>query len=249
MKIAVAGKGGAGKTTISGTISRALARAGQQVIALDADANPMLGVSLGVGPEETDRLAAVRQALDAGEVEHATSVEGLVDTFGTGAPDGVRLVVATRIENDKPSCPCCGVSPQQMLDELERKDGRVVVADLEAGVGTLLRMGPGQVDYVLVVANPSAKSIEVARRTIEIAADRGPITVIANRVRDEADLEAIASALDGHELFVIPEEPAIALADREGVAPIDVDEDAPGVKAVLELADRLAGGAVLSGAR
>jgi CO dehydrogenase maturation factor len=249
MKIAVAGKGGAGKTTVSGTIARAFARAGHEVIALDADANPMLGVSLGVGPEESDRLAAIRQALDAGEVEHETSVEGLVETFGTDAPDGVRLVVATRIDNDKPSCPCCGVSPQQLLQELERHEGRVVVADLEAGVGTLLRIGESQADRILVVANPTAKSIEVARRAIEIAAGRAPVTVIANRVRGDEDLEAIRSAVNGQEVVAIPEEPTIARADREGVAPIDVDADAPGIKALLELADRLAGGAVLSGAR
>jgi CO dehydrogenase maturation factor len=249
MKIAVAGKGGAGKTTVSGTIARAFARAGHEVIALDADANPMLGVSLGVGPEESDRLAAIRQALDAGEVDHETSVEGLVETFGTDAPDGVRLVVATRIDNDKPSCPCCGVSPQQLLQELERHEGRVVVADLEAGVGTLLRIGESQADRILVVANPTAKSIEVARRAIEIAAGRAPVTVIANRVRGDEDLEAIRSAVNGQEVVAIPEEPTIARADREGVAPIDVDADAPGIKALLELADRLAGGAVLSGAR
>ena len=50
MKLAVAGKGGAGKTTVSGTIARELARSGQTVLALDADVNPMLGISLGVGP-------------------------------------------------------------------------------------------------------------------------------------------------------------------------------------------------------
>ena len=60
MKLAVAGKGGAGKTTVSGTIARVLARSGQTVLALDADVNPMLGISLGVGPEETERLAGMR---------------------------------------------------------------------------------------------------------------------------------------------------------------------------------------------
>jgi CO dehydrogenase maturation factor len=102
VKIAVAGKGGVGKTTVAGTISRAFARAGHRVLALDADANPMLGVSLGVGPEETDRLVAVRQALDDGEIEHAGSVEDLVARFGTDAPDGVRLVVCTRIDTADP---------------------------------------------------------------------------------------------------------------------------------------------------
>ncbi len=102
MKIAVAGKGGVGKTTLAGTLARAFARDGRDVLALDADTNPMLGVSLGVGPERTDLLVAVRQALDDGEVEHQTTAEGLIEVFGTDAPDGVRLVVCTRIERPNP---------------------------------------------------------------------------------------------------------------------------------------------------
>src|SRR3954453_17345872 len=63
MKLAVSGKGGAGKTTISGTIARALARAGHDVIAIDADINPMLGISLGLGMDGTERLTGMRQDL------------------------------------------------------------------------------------------------------------------------------------------------------------------------------------------
>ncbi|MFN2388218.1 MAG: AAA family ATPase [Actinomycetota bacterium] len=102
MKLAVAGKGGSGKTTISGTLARSLARTGHTVIALDCDTNPMLGVSLGVGPEETDRLVTVRQGLDDGEVEHQPTIQGMVETFGTDAPDGVRLVVVSRIDSADP---------------------------------------------------------------------------------------------------------------------------------------------------
>lgn len=102
MRIAVAGKGGAGKTTVAGTVARALARAGHDVLALDADSNPMLGVSLGVGPEESDRLVAVRQALDAGTVDHEPTAEGIVRTFGSDAPDGVRLVVVSRVDSAEP---------------------------------------------------------------------------------------------------------------------------------------------------
>ena len=67
MKIAVAGKGGVGKTTVSGTVARALARSGHKVLGLDGDANPMLGVSLGVGAEQTDLLVDARRGLDEGE--------------------------------------------------------------------------------------------------------------------------------------------------------------------------------------
>ncbi len=102
MKIAVGGKGGAGKTTVAGTLARAFAQSGHSVLALDADTNPMLGISLGLGPEQTDILVGARQALDAEELEHQPTMEGIVETFGTDAPDGIRLVVCSRIEKADP---------------------------------------------------------------------------------------------------------------------------------------------------
>jgi CO dehydrogenase maturation factor len=102
MKIAVGGKGGSGKTTVAGTVARALARAGHEVVALDADSNPMLGLALGLGPGRTEELVAVRQALDEGEVEHEPELSRFVETFGAEAPDGVRLVVCSRIDQADP---------------------------------------------------------------------------------------------------------------------------------------------------
>jgi CO dehydrogenase maturation factor len=244
MKIVVAGKGGVGKTTVSGTISRAFARAGHDVLALDADTNPMLGVSLGVGPEQTDLLVAVRQGLETGETEHERSTEGFVARFGRDAPDGVRLVVASRIERANPGCMCCGVSPEGLLNELESQ-GKIIVGDLEAGIGTVMRLQEGQADIVLIVAQPTAKSLDIARRAVELASDRGArMIVVANRVRDDEDLAVIRAAVGDCEMVVVPDDPAIAQADREGRAAIDVDPDSPGVRALVELADRLAGIAV-----
>jgi CO dehydrogenase maturation factor len=240
VKIAVAGKGGAGKTTVSGTVARALARSGHTVLALDADVNPMLGISLGVGVDETERLAGVRQGLQDGDVDHEPTVEGMVDTFGADAPDGVRLVVASRMEKPDSGCPCCGVTADRLLRELEGED-RTVLGDLEAGIGVVSRMEAGTVDVVLVVANPTAKSIEVARRAIETAVAReSRVLVVANRVTSDEDLAAIESALGDHEIVVVPEDPAIERADEEGEAPIDLAGRAPGVEALVRLADRLA---------
>lgn len=105
MRIAVAGKGGSGKTTVAGTLARAIARRRPGVIALDGDTNPMLGVSLGLGAEITDLLLDVRAGLDTGETEHQSTVADIIETFGTVGPDGVRLVVVNRIDQIDPGCP------------------------------------------------------------------------------------------------------------------------------------------------
>ncbi|MBA2575209.1 MAG: AAA family ATPase [Euzebyaceae bacterium] len=102
MRVAVVGKGGSGKTTTSAILARSLARGGARVVALDCDTNPNLGISLGVGDEETERLVVMREALDEGESEHAPSWDSLIDRFGTDAPDGVRLAVVSRIEDPEP---------------------------------------------------------------------------------------------------------------------------------------------------
>ncbi|MHB2024655.1 MAG: nucleotide-binding protein [Mycobacteriales bacterium] len=105
MKIAVVGKGGSGKTTTAAILARTFARHGRQVVALDCDSNPNLGISLGLGMERTAVLVGMRQALDQGEVEHAGGFPELLDRFGTAGPDGVRLAVVTEIQNPEPGCP------------------------------------------------------------------------------------------------------------------------------------------------
>ena len=98
----MAGKGGVGKTVVAGTLARALARSGRSVLALDCDVNPMLGISLGLGPERTEEILAVRQGLEEGATEHQPTLDGFVEHFGADAPDGVRLVVASRIDRFDP---------------------------------------------------------------------------------------------------------------------------------------------------
>ncbi|HWC27310.1 MAG TPA: ArsA-related P-loop ATPase [Solirubrobacteraceae bacterium] len=242
MKIAVAGKGGAGKTTISGTVARALARSGHDVMAIDADVNPMLGISLGLGMDGTERLAGIRQELSGSRADdaiHEHTIEGLIERFGEDAPDGVRIVVASRVDMPDHGCLCCGVSADRLLREMEA-GGRTVLGDLEAGVGVLTRMENGSLDVVLVVANPTPKSIEVARRAAEAADAREiPVLVVANRIADDEDLDAIRAVLGEHEIAVVPEDPLIARADADGLAPIDVDDSSPGVRAIIEISERL----------
>jgi len=102
VKVAVIGKGGTGKTTVAGVLARAWARQGHRVVALDCDANPNLGISLGVGLEPTEELAGIRQSLDDGGVEHAPTVDEMLDRFGVDGPDGIRLAVVTKIDQPDP---------------------------------------------------------------------------------------------------------------------------------------------------
>jgi CO dehydrogenase maturation factor len=125
-----------------------------------------------------------------------------------------------------------------LLGELQGESG-FVICDMEAGLGTVSRVKPGQLDVVLVVAEPTAKGIDVARRAAQIASARARVVVVANRIAGDADLDAVREALGNHDLVAIPEEPVIARADQDGIAPIDADPEAPGVLALRRLADRL----------
>ncbi len=126
-----------------------------------------------------------------------------------------------------------------MLGQLARPD-RTVVADFEAGLGTVLRLD-APVDVVVVVVEPTAKSLEVGRRAVESVTEGRPgrVIVAANRVRDEADMARVRDAFPGLETVLVPDDPAIVDAERQGVAPLDAVPDAPGVRALVGLAERL----------
>lgn len=130
-----------------------------------------------------------------------------------------------------------------MLGEIEAGGParRVVLADMEAGLGALTRLEGGHVDCLLVVAEPTPKALEVARRAVALARERGVgrVLVLANRVRDAQGLEMVRGVFPEEEILVIPEDRAIEDADREGVAPIDAAPDAPGVRALAAVARRL----------
>jgi CO dehydrogenase maturation factor len=131
-------------------------------------------------------------------------------------------------------------TPEQLLGQLE-SDDRIVIADMEAGAGTLTRMQAGSLDVAVLVVEPSTKSIDVARRASEIIRARhiGMLLAAANRVRDEAELQRVRESLPGLEIAAVPDDTRITQADREGRSPADTAPDAPAVRAVAELATRL----------
>ena len=117
----------------------------------------------------------------------------------------------------------------------------VVIADLEAGLGTLSRLGDQKVDAVVLVVEPTPKSIEVATRAAALAREKslGRLVVVANRVGDGGDLAAVRAAFPHDRVVGVPDDPAIVEAERRGLAPLDVAPGAPAVRALTDLAETL----------
>ena len=127
-----------------------------------------------------------------------------------------------------------------MLGLAEEGEG-VVVADFEAGIGTLTRLRK-PVDAILVVVEPTKKSLEVGSRGAALArADAlGPVLVIANRIRDDADRAAVRAAFPDDETVFIDDDPAVEEADRQGRSPVDTAADGAAVIALEGVAALLA---------
>jgi CO dehydrogenase maturation factor len=107
MRIAISGKGGSGKTTLAGTLARALAQQGASVLAIDGDPNPTLGYTLGIAAGDVDAIPTIpRDILETIAAPDGTAVRRLrlpiptlIETYGKQAPDGVNLLIAGRVDH------------------------------------------------------------------------------------------------------------------------------------------------------
>jgi len=107
LKIAVCGKGGSGKTTVAGTMARLLARRGHRVLAVDGDSNPNLAITLGIPPDEAERIPPLPRTLleqrtdesGATRTVLAEPPEVILDRYAVPAPDGIRLVLMGRVDH------------------------------------------------------------------------------------------------------------------------------------------------------
>lgn len=112
----------------------------------------------------------------------------------------------------------------------------MVIADLEAGIGTLTRLQEGQVDRVIVACEPSVKSVQAANRAIEQADRvRAHVLVVANRVTSEDDRKYIEDSFPSRHMVVVPDDVTISNADRLGRAPVDHSPDGIGVQAMRDV--------------
>ncbi len=247
VKIAVAGKGGAGKTTICATLARLLARSGHEVVAIDGDSNPNLGPALGVaaGDPIPDFLppSLVARRFDGPRLNEP--VDEVLDRFAVLAPDGVRLVRMGAPEHADEGCLCSAhATVSALMADLDISGRYLTLLDLEASPEHLSRGTARNADVLLLVAEPYFRSLEAVRLQASLAAETaiGRVAVVANKCRSATDHVAIAEFCERHAIELvgrIPFSERVLDADAAGRPLVEFDSEGPVVAAVAALADRL----------
>jgi len=233
LRLAVIGKGGAGKTVISSTLSRLLARQGRKVFACDLDVNPGLAISLGLPPTEaglpTEAVEAHPGSIYGWQLTGAMRPVEVVERFALVAPDGVRFLGLGKLSTSDKSAAKQSVAPLvHLLLNLGEPDWDVI-ADLEAGPTTPFERYHAFSEDVVVVVGPAWRSAMTARRLLPMVESRR-LTVVSNRFRDEPDHPGLQARIR------IPFDPDLAQAEREGLSPLDACPDSPAIAAISRLA-------------
>lgn len=247
MKIAVSGKGGVGKTTLSALLAQSYADAGQQVLAVDADPAPCLADALGFPPELRAQLSPISE-MDALIEERTGAKPGTVGGFFTLNPRvddiperfsvehrGVRLLEMGAVDMGGTGCICPESAMLKTLFThlMFRKDD-VLILDMYAGVEHLGRATVDFVDALMIVVEPTRRSLGTAVQIQKLAQDIGlkRIGLVGNKVRDDDDVRFLqANAQDMPIVGILPADPAVQEADRLGIA---VYDHVPALKASAE---------------
>ncbi len=195
MKIAIAGKGGVGKTLIASGLAWSFVRGGLTTIAIDADPSPNLALSLGLLPAETNAIIPISENETLIQKKTGTSfpgvynlnfsVDDIIRDFAVSTSSGVYLLVMGTVKSMGSGCTCPANSVTRALIRhlvVDRDDA--VVMDMEAGIEHLGRGTAEQVDMMIVVTDANKKSLSVAATIARMAQDAGihRVELVGNRI-------------------------------------------------------------------
>ncbi len=232
MKIAVSGKGGVGKTTLSSLLARYWARRGFRVLAVDADPDANLGSALGI---DTSGIVPVANMEDLiyERTEHKRGtiggffkmnprVDDLPEALGR-EKDGVRLLIMGTVKKGGGGCICPeSVLLKALVSHLVLYHKELVIMDMEAGIEHLGRGTAQGVDRLIIVVEPGRRSIDTATKVKELTQDIGlhKVAAVGSKVRNEREEEFLRTNLDHIPLIgILPFSEEIAAADLQGRPP------------------------------
>ena len=231
IKIAVSGKGGVGKTTLSAMLCHLYAGEGKRVLAVDADPDANLGMALGFTPQELEqgttiaqdrKLIKERTGAEPGSSGQWFSLNPKVDDIPQKyvlQKSGVKLLQLGVTSTGGSGCYCPENSfIKHLLNHLVLEEKDTVIVDMEAGLEHMSRGTARSVDAFLVVVEPGQRSFQTARATVKLARDLGVERVFAVVNKDrEGQEQAIKEALDFMPLLgMLPYQPEAVLADLYG---------------------------------
>lgn len=254
MRIGIAGKGGAGKTTVAATMARQFAQRGFTVNALDGDPNPNLAAALGLDPGQTSRLQRVpsevleERLTDRGgaSMHLRRPFPEVVAEYGVVGPDGVRMLNMTGLLGAGKGCICGQHSMVRgVVAELNGESRDVTILDMEASLEHMSRGTVRHVDALVIVIEPYYRALETLKRTAPLARDLAIPTIyaLANKVRsadDEMTIRDYCERLEVDLLATVPWDDAVAEADRLNRALVDHMPTAPAAVAIGAAVDTLA---------
>lgn len=248
LRLAVVGKGGAGKSVVSGTLARLLARRGHRVLALDSDTLPGLSFSLGADVPDEAPLNAAAERNEKGRWKLVKGVgpARAVQRFATDAPDGVRLLQIGKTDRR-------GLAPNRAshnafyqvihrLDEVRSLEHWTILGDLPAGPRQAAFDWAPYARHFLLVVEPTWQSMMTARRIARITrAMRAGVqlSLVVNKAAEPDDATRVADFLGVPLLATVPVDEDVKLAERSGSALLDVAPQSRAVAAIERLADAL----------
>jgi CO dehydrogenase maturation factor len=233
MKLAVSGKGGAGKTTISALIAAVLSADGHRVTAIDADPDANLLSCMGFPePGSVRPLVELKDLIEdrTGVKPGATGgmfrlnplVEDIPEKYAVDV-DGVKVLVAGAVKKGGTGCYCPENSlVRALVSHLLMDEGSDLILDMEAGVEHLSRGTVGAVDHLLVVVEPGLRSVETAIRIEQMAGEIGikRVSAVGNRIRSAKDEAQLRKALTTIEFVgFVPYDEDLRKAEIDGVSP------------------------------
>ena len=219
MKVAITGKGGVGKTTLSSTLARLYADEGRTVLAADVDPDANLGLALGLSEEEVNAIVPVSKMKQLAKERTGANDQNSFYKLNPEVSDlpeklakdinGVKLLVMGTVDTGGTGCVCPEhVMLKAILSNLVFRKDDVVIMDMEAGLEHL---------------------VQTYERIKSLAKDIGitKVRVVANKIRDDSDRAFIRSRIPADDLLgFISYNSDVIDADRKGLSPYDCSPQA-----------------------